>query len=117
MMEAVEEEHPDSTSYILQALNIIKVLWTMNVHIGKVTKPSRATWLLRRLHLQQCDDDNRIYLKIRTGIDFRIIVFFLCDQVICPYHNIIIKHLDQMRLNNFNIKRFKQKNNIISKFK
>ena len=35
MMEAVEEEQPDITSYILQALNIIKELWTMNVYIGR----------------------------------------------------------------------------------
>ena len=82
MMEAVEEEQPDITSYILQALNIIKELWTMNVHIGKVAKPSRVTRLLRKLHLQPCEDDNCICLNIKTGIDFRIIVFFLCDHVI-----------------------------------
>ena len=40
MMEAVEEGQPDIKAYILQALNIIKELWTMNVYIGKVTKPS-----------------------------------------------------------------------------
>ena len=83
MMEAVEEEQPDVTSYILQALNIIKELWTMSVYIGKVTKPSRWTRLLRNLHLQECEDDSRIYLNIRTGIEFRVIVFFLCDYVIC----------------------------------
>ena len=83
MMEAIEEEQPDITSYILQALTVIKELWTMNVYIGKVTKPSGWTRLLRNLHLQECEDDDRIYLNIRTGIEFRIIVFFLCDYVIC----------------------------------
>ena len=82
MMEAVdEEEEPDVTSYILQALNIIKELWTMNVHIGKVTKPSRVNRLLRKLLLQTCENDNCIYHNIKTGIDFRIIIFFLRGHV------------------------------------
>ena len=95
MMEAVEEEQPDITSYILQALNIIKEMWTMNVHIGKVTKPSRVTRLLQKLHLQQCGDESRIYLNIRTGIGFRIIIFFLCNHVIClsrPSMPTMIRH-------------------------
>ena len=48
MMEAVDEEQPDITSSILQALNIIKELWTMSVYIREVTKPSRVTHLLRK---------------------------------------------------------------------